>query len=103
ALLRFLDRADKGGIPIIAGIWPLASYRNATFMNNEVPGVHIPDAIMERMASVTSREDQLAMGIQIAQESVRRVQDRVAGIQVSAPFGKIATALAVTEAGPSST
>ena len=50
----------------------------------------MPDAIMERMASVESREDQLAMGIEIARESVARVRDRVAGIQVSAPFGKIA-------------
>jgi homocysteine S-methyltransferase len=50
---------------------------------------------MERMASVTSREEQLAMGIQIARESVARVRDRVAGIQVSAPFGNIDTACAV--------
>lgn len=53
--------------------WPLASYRNASFMQNEVPGVEI--------------------------ESVARVRDRVAGIQVSAPLGKIATALAVVEEG----
>ena len=97
ALLRFLDRARDRGIPIIAGIWPLASYRNATFMNNEVPGVSIPESILRRMASVESREDQLAMGVRIARESIARVRDRVAGIQVSAPFGKIATALAVIE------
>ncbi len=97
SLLRFLDQVQPLGIPILSGIWPLASYRNATFMKNEVPGVVIPDSIMERMASVTSREDQLAMGVRIARESVRRVADRVAGIQVSAPLGKIATALAVIE------
>ena len=97
ALLKFLDLVQPLGIPLLAGIWPLASYRNATFMKNEVPGVVIPDSIMERMASVTSREDQLAMGVRIARESVRRVADRVAGIQVSAPLGKIATALAVIE------
>jgi homocysteine S-methyltransferase len=95
ALLRFLDEAEQFGIPIIAGIWPLVSYRNASFMRNEVPGVVVPDAVMERMASVKSREDQLAMGIQIARESVARVHDRVAGIQVSAPFGNIDTACAV--------
>ena len=44
ALLRFLDRVEHHGIPIMAGIWPLASFRNATFMQNEVPGVEIPDA-----------------------------------------------------------
>ena len=79
---------QRYNIPIIAGIWPLVSYRNASFMRNEVPGVIVPDAVMERMASVESREDQLAMGIEIARESVARVRDRVAGIQVSAPFGR---------------
>ena len=69
--------------------------RNASFMRNEVPGVVVPDAIMERMAAVESREDQLAMGIQIARESVARVRDRIAGIQVSAPFGNIDAAWAV--------
>ena len=97
ALLRFLDSVQEHGIPIIAGIWPLASYRNASFMQNEVPGVEIPDATMQRMAAVTSREDQLKVGIEIAQESVQAVRDRVAGIQVSAPFGNIATALAVID------
>ncbi len=97
ALLRFLDEVQQYEIPILAGIWPLASYRNAMFLHNEVPGVEIPDAIMERMASITSRDEQMAMGIRIAQESVRRVHDRIAGIQVSAPFGKIETALAVIE------
>ncbi len=97
ALLRFLDTVQAYSIPIISGIWPLANFRNATFLQNEVPGVEIPDSIMQRMGSVESREDQLKMGVQIARESVDRVRDRVAGIQVSAPFGKLATALAVIE------
>lgn len=97
ALLRFLDEVQVFGIPILAGIWPLASYRNALFLQNEVPGVVVPDSIMQRMASVSSRDEQMAMGIRIAHESIRRIQDRVAGIQVSAPFGKIETALAVIE------
>jgi homocysteine S-methyltransferase len=95
ALLRMLDDVQQHGIPIVAGIWPLISYRNALFMRNEVPGVVVPDAVMERMAAVTSREDQLAAGIQIARESVSRIRDRVAGIQVSAPMGNIETAWAV--------
>jgi len=95
ALLRVLDEVQRHDIPILAGIWPLASYRNASFMRNEVPGVVGPDAVMERMASVESREGQLAVGIQIARESVDRVRDRVAGIQVSAPFGNIDAACAV--------
>lgn len=99
ALLRMLDAVQSYGIPILAGIWPLVSHRNALFMRNEVPGVVVPDAVMERMASVTSREDQLAIGIEIARESVARVRDRVAGIQVSAPLGNIDTAWAVIREG----
>ena len=98
ALFWFLDRiSDDCRIPIIAGIWPLASYRNATFMNNEVPGVEIPESIMKRMEAEKTREGQLATGIQIAREAVETVRDRVVGIQVSAPFGRIETALAVME------
>jgi len=99
ALLRFLDRVQDLGLPIVAGIWPLASYRNATFLHNEVPGVEIPDAILKRMADAQGRDAQLATGVDIAREAIARIRDRVAGIQVSAPFGKIETALAVIE-GP---
>ena len=95
ALLRVLDEVGHYNVPIIAGIWPLVSYRNASFMRNEVPGVVVPDRVMERMAAVESREGQLAVGIEIARESVARVRDRIAGIQVSAPFGNIDAALAV--------
>lgn len=95
ALLRFLDKVQHYGIPIIAGIWPLASLRNATFLKNEVPGVVIPDWVMDKMASVSSREDQLKMGIEIARQSIERIRDRVAGIQVSAPFGRVSIALEV--------
>lgn len=97
ALLRFLDQVQDIGIPILAGVWPLASLRNAQFMQNEVPGVVIPEEVMQRMGSAEGREEQLAMGIRIAQEMVARIHQRVAGIQVSAPFGKIETALGVIE------
>lgn len=100
ALLKMLDEIESLGvrpIPIIAGIWPLASLRNATFMQNEVPGVEIPNEIMRRMGSVDGREDQLKMGVEIAREAVERVRTRLAGIQVSAPFGNIITALAVID------
>ncbi|MDY0165063.1 MAG: bifunctional homocysteine S-methyltransferase/methylenetetrahydrofolate reductase [Thermoguttaceae bacterium] len=95
ALLAMLDEVERHGIPILAGIWPLASYRNALFMHNEVPGVEIPAHILERMASRESREDQLKEGVDIARESVACIASRVAGIQVSAPFGKIDLACAV--------
>lgn len=88
-LLRTMDRIESAGIPIIAGIWPLASYRNAFFMKTEVPGVTVPDSIMERMERHEKKEDQQAEGIAIARESIEKIRHRMAGIQVSAPFGNI--------------
>jgi homocysteine S-methyltransferase len=104
ALLTFLDDLSDlfGGelpIPIIAGIWPLASYRNAEFMKNEVPGVVVPEATMQRMSAVAtaSKEAQLAVGVEIAREMIVQVRHRVSGIQVSAPFGRIDIVLSVLE------
>ena len=97
ALITFLDEIGELPIPVIAGIWPLASYRNAEFMQNEVPGVVVPESTMQRMAMVakSSKEEQLAVGVEIAREMIERVQHRVNGIQVSAPFGRIDIVLAV--------
>jgi len=95
ALLRFLDRVADLAIPVVAGIWPLASLRNASFLQNEVPGVTIPESIMDRMAAHENKDDQRRTGIEIAREMVESVRDRIAGIQVSAPFGNVNTALQV--------
>jgi len=64
-------------------------------MANEVPGVVVPPALLERMRRATTKEDGRLLGIEIAQELVTRVRDRVAGFAVSAPFGNVGTALAV--------
>ena len=94
-LEQFLRRIESMKIPIVAGIWPLLSYRNATFMNNEVPGVSVPDEVMERMrlASEKGREHGLREGVAIARETLSRVREQVAGVQVSAPLGRIDLAL----------
>ncbi|MDD5727976.1 MAG: methylenetetrahydrofolate reductase, partial [Victivallales bacterium] len=92
---RFLDEISDLKIPVIAGIWPLASYRNAEFMKNEVPGVVVPDAIMKRIGAVDTREEQRAVGIAIAREAVAELRSRIQGVQVSAPFGNIDSALKV--------
>ncbi len=89
SMFRFLDFAEPFGIPIIAGLWPLKSLRNAEFMANEVPGVFVPKAILERMAKYTGAEDQLKEGLDIAQEIVEAVKSRVQGLQVSAPLGQV--------------
>jgi homocysteine S-methyltransferase len=97
AMHRFLEWLDKHDvrIPIVAGVWPLLSYRNAVFMNNEVPGVVIPADIMERMAVVQNAEDAKKVGVDIAREMVEALAGKVAGIQLSAPFGRIELALAI--------
>src|SRR2546430_3586795 len=98
-LEHFLGRIEKMNLPIVAGIWPLLSYRNAQFMNNEVPGVSVPDEVMERMrvASEKSKEHGLREGVTIARETLARVRERVAGVQVSAPMGRVDLALQVFE------
>ncbi|HEX9981773.1 MAG TPA: bifunctional homocysteine S-methyltransferase/methylenetetrahydrofolate reductase [Thermoanaerobaculia bacterium] len=98
-LETFLDRIAPMQLPVVAGIWPLLSYRNAQFMNNEVPGVSVPDDVMERMriASEKSREHGLREGVAIARETLERVRERVAGVQVSAPLGRVDLALQVFE------
>jgi homocysteine S-methyltransferase len=98
-LEKFLAQIQGMHLPVIAGIWPLLSYRNAQFMNNEVPGVSVTDEVMERMriASEKSKEHGLREGIAIARETLERVRHRVAGVQVSAPLGRVDLALQVFE------
>ena len=96
-IMRFLDHINRNNIriPIIAGVWPLMSYRNAQFMNNEVPGIVIPPNIMERMSAPTNPDEAKLVGIAIAQEMIRDLGTNIQGVQISAPFGRIDLALAV--------
>jgi len=94
-LKSFLKAVEGHRIPIIAGIWPLASLRNAEFMRNEVPGVVVPDAVMERMQKAEAEGRAREEGIAIARETLEEVRSLVQGVQVSAPFGKIQGALDV--------
>ncbi len=96
-LERFIGSIEKLNIPVVAGIWPLVSARNAEFLANEVPGVVVPDEVLARMRSASdrSREHAVAEGITIAREMLERVRGAVQGAQVSAPFGKVDLALEV--------
>jgi methionine synthase I (cobalamin-dependent)/5,10-methylenetetrahydrofolate reductase len=98
-LEKFLGAVSHVRIPVIAGIWPLLSLRNAEFLANEVPGVSVPEGVIARMrrASETSKEHATAEGIAIAREMLERVRPHVQGVQVSAPFGKVELALQVFE------
>ena len=94
---QFLKSAESLRLPIIAGIWPLVSLRNAEFLANEVPGVSVPDEVLRRMrtASEKGKETALAEGVTIAREMLTAVRDRVQGAQVSAPLGRVPVVLDV--------
>ena len=93
-LEEFLRRVEGFRIPVIAGIWPLTSLKNATFMRDELK-VSMPEEILDRMARHTAKEAMLAEGLTIAQEMLAGVRGSVQGVQVSAPFGKYAAAAEV--------
>jgi homocysteine S-methyltransferase len=88
-LERFMKRIAHIKQPLLCGIWPLVSYRNAEFMNNEVPGASVPPEIMERMRRTTTKEEGFAEGVAIARDTFEQVRGEVAGVQLSAPMGRI--------------
>jgi homocysteine S-methyltransferase len=95
-LERFLKRIEHCRVPVIAGIWPLTSARNAEFMKNELR-VSIPDLIINRMARAQNAEAARAEGIAIAREMLSELRDMVQGAQISAPFGRYSSATDVLE------
>ena len=96
-LEAFLRRVEHHRIPVIAGIWPLVSVRNAEFMKNELR-VSVPDAILERMSAAKTPEAAREEGIAIAREMLMAVRGMVQGAQISAPQGRYASAVDVLEA-----
>jgi len=96
-LEAFLKRVEQFKTPIVAGIWPLISLRNAEFLANEVPGVSVPEEVLRRMkqAQEKGKEAALAEGVAIARDMFARVKQMVQGVQVSAPFGRVEVALQV--------
>ncbi len=99
-LERFVRQVDHTKIPVIAGIWPLTSLRNAEFMLNELR-VPVPEEFMTRMRRAESAEQARDEGVAISREMVQHVRSMVQGVQLSAPFGRYSMALEVAEAiGP---
>jgi homocysteine S-methyltransferase len=93
----FLERIEHVKIPVICGIWPLSSLRNAEFMMNELR-VRVPGQFVERMARADSQEKAREEGVAIAQEMVAQVRGMVQGVQLSAPFGRYQLAVEVAKA-----
>ena len=96
-LENFLRRIEHCRIPVVAGIWPLVSVRNAEFMKNELR-VSVPDAILERMARAQTPELARAEGVAIAREMLIAARQMVQGAQISAPSGRYSSAVDVLEA-----
>jgi homocysteine S-methyltransferase len=107
-LETFLKRIEEFRIPVIAGIWPLTSLRNAEFMKNDLR-VSVPDSVFLRMQGASTPEEARAEGIRIAQDMLVTAMPMVQGVQVSAPFGRYSAAADVlsvvlgTDAGKKTT
>ena len=100
ALERCLERVAGRQIPIIAGLWPLLSLRNAEFLANEVPGVHVPESVIARMAKAQEQGTECARaeGVLIARQAFDAIRELVQGVHVVAPLGRVSVALDVLEA-----
>jgi 5,10-methylenetetrahydrofolate reductase len=94
----FLERVREHGIPILAGIMPLESARHAEFMANEVPGVHVPDAVLERMRRADADGRAVDEGLAIAREIASEIRPLVQGVQISTAPKAIDMALGLIEA-----
>jgi len=91
---RYRDQYDEVPIPIIAGVLPPASARNAEFLHNELPGIHLPDAVLKR---IRSSHDERLEGVRIAQEALEQLRPMVQGIYVMPMFGRYDSAADVVE------
>jgi len=94
---RFLDDVAHIGLPILLGLLPLASYRNAEFLHNEIPGMQIPEEIRSRMKAAGTGDAARAEGVRIAQEALLAVRDRIQGAYIMPPLGHYEMALQVLE------
>jgi methionine synthase / methylenetetrahydrofolate reductase(NADPH) len=94
---RVLKRLEPAGLPIVAGVFPFESARNAEFMANEVPGVRVPDALLDRMRHADGAEAAVAEGVEIARGIAGELRKSVQGVQVATASGNIEAALAVLD------
>jgi methionine synthase / methylenetetrahydrofolate reductase(NADPH) len=97
AFERFLARVTPMGLPILVGVWPFDSALNAEFMANEVPGVTVPDALVERMRRAASPAAAAAEGVTIAKEIAAALKGMAAGVQIYSPSGRLDAALDVLD------
>ncbi|MBM3463791.1 MAG: bifunctional homocysteine S-methyltransferase/methylenetetrahydrofolate reductase [Armatimonadetes bacterium] len=96
-LRRFLDDTKHLEMPVLVGLLPLASYQNALFLHNEVPGMQIPRPILDRMERVEKGPESLMEGVRIAQEALLEVAESVVGAYVMPPLGRYEAAIKILE------
>ncbi|XXT18581.1 bifunctional homocysteine S-methyltransferase/methylenetetrahydrofolate reductase [Sorangium sp. So ce429] len=96
-LEKVLRRIEHLGMPVLVGVLPLVSYKNAEFLHNEVPGMQIPEEIRERMRKVPAGPEARKEGVKIAREMLFSVRDRVQGAYLMPPLGKYELALEVLD------
>lgn len=96
-LERFLEDIAPLGLPVLVGLLPLASYRNAEFLHNEVPGMQVPDEVRERMRKAGSGPAARKEGVAIAREMLSAVRSRVAGAYIMPPLERYELALEVVD------
>jgi len=94
---RFLSDTRSLGLPIMLGLCPLASYRNAIFLHENVPGMQVPEAVLRRMREAEERGEAEAEGLRIARESLEAARGQVQGAYVMPPFGRYRLAIRVLE------
>ena len=97
-LERFFGMIQHLDVPVLVGILPLYSHKNAEFLHNEVPGMSIPEDIRERMRKAGSGEEAQAEGVAIAQEATLAARELGDGVYVMPPFNKVELAVRVIEA-----
>ncbi|MBX3042879.1 MAG: bifunctional homocysteine S-methyltransferase/methylenetetrahydrofolate reductase [Candidatus Kapabacteria bacterium] len=95
---NFLEKIQHIKLPVIAGLWPLTSIRNAEFMNNEIPGCNVPESVIERLrVHKDSKDDSIKVGIEIARETLDIMKSYIQGVQISAPFGRVKSVVDVMD------
>jgi len=101
SLERFLEKVDEWRVPVVAGIWPFISLRNAEYLANEIPGVIVPKGVVDRMRAAHQKGEEAALdeGVTIALEAIEALRPLVQGFHISAPSGRVDVALRVLREG----
>lgn len=95
--IEFLKSMKREKVKILGGILPIVSYRNAQFLNNELPGVHIPEEYMNRFYKEMSREEGEQVGIEMAVEIAKKIKPYVDGLYFMTPFNRVNMIMKIIE------